>query len=104
MKYLFFVAAIAAIGLAGCVDQKAREQANVARCTRYGVPPGSPGFPDCMMQAAQLDALEDQVAAARVQAAGAALQGAAASMRASEPDTVHCTSIKTGDITNTTCN
>lgn len=89
--------------LSGCVDQKAQDAANEVRCTKYGVPPGSSGFADCMLRAAELDALEGDLQARRLQAAGAAIQGATAAMRTSQPPTLNCTSVQTGNVTNTNC-
>jgi hypothetical protein len=90
--------------LSGCVDTKAREADNTARCTRYGVPPGSPNYADCMIRLGELDALDDQARSQRLQAFGAAMSASGAALRASQPTTVNCTSIRNGNITNTNCN
>lgn len=104
MKYIAFFALFGACLLSGCVDQKARDAANEARCTKYGVPPGSPNFADCMLRWAELDVLQDNLQAQRLQAAGAALSASSAALKASEPSTFNCRSVQTGPVTNTTCN
>lgn len=103
MKYLGFVALCTLLPLSACGSPQAQESANQARCASFGVPPGSPGFAVCMIRLAELDALEGSLRAQRMQAVGAALSAAGASLNASRPTTLNCTSIKTGQITNTTC-
>ena len=105
MRYIPVVLGCFAVFLlSGCVDRKAQEAANEARCAGYGVPRGSPNFADCMIRLGEMDALEGQLQAQRMQAAGAALSNAGAALQRSQPTTLNCTSVKTGNITNTNCN
>lgn len=104
MKYMLFAIACTVLAISGCASPKAQEAANEARCTSYGVPRGSAGFADCMINLAQLDALEGQLQAQRIGAAGAALSAAGASLRGPQSPTVTCTSVQQGIFTNTTCN
>lgn len=96
------IAAAAILALAACASPEQRDAANEASCVKWGALPGTALFVDCMTTLRATDASVAAANAQRAIAVGVALQGAARASRG--PDSVHCTSVKTGQVTNTDCN
>lgn len=102
MKLAFSVIFLSTVaGLAGCANHAQQDAANEASCAKWGAQPGTPLFVDYMTTLRGVDASVASADAQRMIAAGAALQGAGNAFRG--PDSLHCTSIQTGPVTNTNC-
>lgn len=100
-KALCVLSVLTAITLADCANQAQQDVANEASCVKWGAQPGTSLFVDCMTTLRGVDASVAAADAQRMIAAGAALQGAGRALRG--PDSIQCTSVQTGPVTNTNC-
>jgi hypothetical protein len=98
---VFLLVLAGALPLAGCATPAQRDAANEASCAKWGAQPGTALYVECMTTLRGVDASVAAADAQRMIAAGVALQGAGRALRG--PDSINCTSIRTGQVTNTNC-